>query len=660
MNRKIILIFILLISPWIAEAKYPELTPAIVNKKANEMLQMHASYKVLTPVLMERILQSYIDQLDPNKTYFIESDIHQWLVPSPELLNQTLQAYGKGDFQVFYTINDAMIRAILRRREIEKNIDLNKLPKDVHASEFKKMEWATSVEDLTNRITRIRALQVDTSLKLTDELKDKALQRIAKRQAKYEDDILNPDTNQRKNLILTNVLKATATALDSHTAYFTPEEASQFMISVQQRLLGIGAQLRDDLNGFTVVKIIDGGPAAENKQLKAKDRIIAVNNEPVVGMDIVDAVGLIRGEKGTLVDLTVIRETGEGADMKEEKLTITVPRGEVILKETRYDSQYMAYGDGGIAYLHLYSFYQDSTSSSAQDLEAALKKLKEEHHLKGVVLDLRYNSGGLLSQAVDVAGLFITKGVVVSIKDNTGDIQHLRDVDGNISWDGPLIVLINRSSASASEIVAQTLQDYGRALIVGDDHSYGKGTFQTFTLNSEDENSVNPEGEFKVTRGRYYTVSGKSPQLTGVISDVVVPGGISELDIGEKTAKFPLENDRIKENFDDDLSDIPFAKRSSIKMLYKFDLQAKVSTYVPYLPLLVSNSKERIEANKSYQHFLKRIAATDEEDEEVEQKDELENNDYQLEETYNVMRDLIYLMGLPVKDLKPAKPVLAK
>ena len=236
----------------------------------------------------------------------------------------------------------------------------------------------------------------------------------------------------------------------------------------------------------------------------------------------------------------------------------------MVLKETRYETNYEPFGDGVIAYLRLYSFYQDPDSSSSSDLAKEIKKLKDSHKIKGIILDLRYNSGGMLSQAVEVTGLFITKGIIVSIKDDAGNVQHLRELDGKTAWDGPLMVLINRASASASEIVAQTLQDYGRALVVGDDHSYGKGSFQTFTLSSAKNGSVNPQGEYKVTRGRYYTVSGKSPQLHGVISDVLVPGPFSEMEIGEQYAKYPLEGDQIKENFNDDLSDIPFlSKRQS-------------------------------------------------------------------------------------------------
>ncbi len=215
--------------------------------------------------------------------------------------------------------------------------------------------------------------------------------------------------------------------------------------------------------------------------------------------------------------------------------------------------------------MHLFSFYQDSNSSSASDLAAAIENLKKEHNLKGIILDLRNNAGGLLPQAVSVTGLFISKGVVVSVKDNTGQVQHLRNVENRKVWDGPLIVLTARTSASAAEIVAQTLQDYGRAIVIGDPETFGKGTFQTFTLESANFGKVNPKGEYKVTRGRYYTVSGKSPQLVGVKADIVVPGIFSEMEIGEKYSKFPVETDEIPPNFDDNLSDVPAIHRSQFE-----------------------------------------------------------------------------------------------
>jgi carboxyl-terminal processing protease len=645
MLKKILIICCLIAISLPIESKLPELSPRIVKVKMQEIMKAHAKHKKLTPELIKKILLNYLEELDPVKSYFIESDIHEWQEPTDKKLNSILQAYNNSNFNEFERIHDVLAQAILRRRVLEKQINLNDLPKHVDTKEFKDMKWVETEQELLTRLSRIRALQLESASKLSDELKEKSLQRIQKRQTKFEDDILNSTPIQKQNLILSNVLKASASSLDAHTSYFTPDEAAQFLINVQQRLSGIGAQLRDDINGFTVIKVIEGGPAALGKKLKAKDRIIAVNGEPVVGMDIIDAVDLIRGEDGTPVTLTVIREAdtkdGETTKPKDEKLDIVIIRGEVVLKETRYEDSYDPFGDGAIAYLRLHSFYQDADSSSAADLEKALKLIKESQKVKGVILDLRSNTGGLLSQAVDVTGLFITKGIVVSIKDEQGQIQHLRDLDSKTIWDGPLIVLINRASASASEIVAQALQDYGRALIVGDDNSYGKGTFQTFTLNSDNTNVVDPQGEYKVTRGIYYTVSGKTPQKTGVKSEILVPGAYSETEIGESFSKNALDNESIKENFDDDLSDIPASQRDKIRMLYKFNLQQKQNLYGKYLPILKENSRYRIEHNKNFQNFLKDLKKSDLTEEESEEQ--YGQNDLQLNETINIMKDLILM-----------------
>lgn len=644
--HRCLLIFAFVFSTFTAHAKPSEITPKDVTNRMGEIMKQHATYKQLTPTIVKRTLQNYLEELDPNKSYFIEPDIHQWLEPSDTLVNKILEDYKKNQFDVFEEINQAMSKAIQRRHELEKQIDMANLPKKVDPDEFKDMKWVPNTDDLLTRIKRIKSLQMDAASKLNGELKEKSLQRIAKHQAKHEEELLSKDPVYHQQLTLTNVMKAITASLDAHTSYFTPDEATQFMINVQQRLFGIGAQLRDDINGFSIVKIIEGGPAANGKELKIKDRIIAVNGEPVVGMDITDAVELIRGKENTPVVLTIIRETGQGEDKTEEKLDITVMRGEVVLKETRFEVSHEAFGDGIIAYIHLYSFYQDPESSSGGDLAKELEKLKKEYNVKGVILDLRMNSGGMLSQAVAVTGLFIGKGVVVTIKDDLEGVQHLRHIESKVEWGGPLIVLINRASASASEIVAQALQDYGRAIIVGDDHSFGKGSFQTFTLNTTGSGIVNPKGEYKVTRGRYYTVSGKTPQLTGVLSDIVVPGALSEMEIGEKFAKFPLENDQIKPNFEDDLSDIPASQLVQVKKLYRFDLQKPLHTYDPYMDRLKKNSADRVASNKIYQDFLKEIKKKDKEVLEDEAPEQFGKNDLQLTEAYNIMKDLILMEAI--------------
>ncbi len=619
--------------------KPPELTPEIVLKKSREIMRQHASQKDLNPLVMRRIFQSFLDELDPTKTYFTVPDIEKWLDPQDKALEAAIEAFRKGDFSTFFAMQDALGKAITRRRSIEPSLEGMPLPDHVSPQAFRDSPWAKNEKELIEKILAYRALQLDAINNLSPELKEKTLQRIDKREAKTEEEMTSPDMKFRKNLVYAELLKAVALSLDSQTNYFTPEEASQFLINFQQRLQGIGVLLRDDINGFTVTKIVEGGPSSRGKELRAKDRIIAVNGEPVVGMDISDVVSMIRGPENTPVVLTVVRKAADGKG--EEKLDVTVNRGEVVLNEARYKATLFPFGKGVIAVLRLHSFYQDPETSSTKDLTRALNQIKKEHPIEGVILDLRNNTGGLLNQAVAVTGLFITKGVVVSIKDETGEVQKLRNLEGPPLWSGPLIVLIDRTSASASEIVAQTLQDYGRALIVGDDHSFGKGSFQTFTLDSTAKGGVNPEGEYKVTRGRYYTVSGKSPQLVGVASEIVVPGSLSESDIGEKFSKYPLESDHIEESFNDDLSDIPFIHRLKFEALYKSNLQRRSKAYQKWIPTLKRNSAERLSKNGNYQNFLTELKKKTFPD--TAEMAPFGMNDLQLEEGVDIMKDLLIL-----------------
>jgi len=619
--------------------KPPELTPEIVLKKSREIMRQHASQKDLSPFLMKRMFQAFLDELDPTKTTFIFSDISKWLEPTDQQLDEAIASFKAGTFIPFFQMQDELGKAIQRRRSIESEINGMPLPDKISPQGFKDAPWAKDEKELVDRLLAYRALQLDALNNVTPELKEKTLLRIEKRELKIDEEMTSTDPQFRKNLVYAEILKAVAQSLDSQTNYFTPEEAAQFLISFQHRLLGIGVLLRDDINGFTATKIVEGGPAWRGKELKTKDRIIAVNGEPVVGMDISDVVAMIRGPENTSVVLTVIRPAKD--DKPEEKLDIKIMRGEVIVNEARYKTTLFPFGKGEIAVLRLHSFYQDPETSSTKDLTRALNQLKKDHKIEGIILDLRNNTGGLLNQAVGVAGLFVKRGVVVSIKDEAGDVQRLRNLEGNQLWNGPLIVLTDRLSASASEIVAQTLQDWGRALVVGDDHSFGKGSFQTFTLDTTGKVNVNPEGEYKVTRGRYYTVSGKSPQMVGVQADIQIPGSLSESDIGEKYTKFPLESDHIDASFNDDLSDIPFIHRMKFDALYRNNLQEKSSALQKYVPTLKRNSAERIATNKNYQNFLGEVKKKTMPDH--EQMAPFGVNDLQLDEAVEVMKDLLML-----------------
>ena len=637
--KKIFITFLLLIT-CLLNAKPPELTPKDTKRKIEEIFKAHVSHKTLTPELIKRSLNNFLEELDPTKTYLTESETLAWTSPSSNLL-ATIEKDFKADlFTQFELIYDTMVAAIKRRNTLEKEIESLPLPIGVSAEEFKELKWVINQDELKHRILALKALQLEAAEALDAETKDQLFLKLAKRRFSREQDITLSSKEERHNQMLSYVLKAITASLDSHTSYFTPSEASQFMIQVQQRLFGIGAQLRDNLNGFSIVKILDGSPALLSNQLKVGDRIIAVNHEPIVGLDIIEAVELIRGPQGSKVHLTLLRDSNDPENKQTEKLDVDITRDEIVLKDTRFETNLEPYGEGVIAHIRLFSFYQDPKSSSTLDIKNALESIKKEHQLLGVILDLRNNAGGLLPQAVSVTGLFINNGIVASIKDHTGKVQHLRNFEDNVTWDGPLLVLTNRASASAAEIVAQALQDYGRCLLVGDDHTYGKGSYQSFTLESANMQKVNPQGEYKVTRGIYYTVSGKSPQLGGAIADVVIPGIFSYLEIGESFAKYPLAPDSIKENFEDDLSDIHPLHRGKIKRLYKNSTQKVSDFYKPYLAILKQNSEKRIAINQNYQNFLKELQKADPSYENMES---FGQNDLQLEETLNIMKDLIFM-----------------
>ncbi len=630
-----------------AEAKAPDLSSRDVKNKLEEVLKAHASYKKFSPELIERTLQNFLEEIDPSKCYFLNDEISPWLHPSEDLLLSVLEEFSRGDYTTFHQIYSLLETAVERRNRIEEKIANHELIKDVKSDEFKEISYAGTEDELFLRLLRIKSLQIEAAGRLNEETCDLFLQRIQKRRLNHESELLSDHPEERARIVLSYILKSATCSLDSHTNYFTPSEANQFMIQVQQRLFGIGAQLKDTMDGFTVMRILEKSPASESK-LKINDRIIAVNHEPVVGMDIVEAVDLIRGEKGTPVLLTILR--GDAGSDDPEKHEIELIRNEVVLEESRLESTTEPFGDGVIAHLKLFSFYQDPNNSSTADLRKAIETIKKNHKLQGIVLDLRSNSGGLLPQAVSVTGLFIHKGIVVSIKDNSGKLQHLREIEGRPVWDGPLTVLVNRASASAAEIVAQTLQDYGRAIVIGDDHTFGKGSFQTFTLDPISNPKVNPQGEYKVTRGRYYTVSGKSPQLVGVHSDIVVPGILSSLDIGEKFSKFPLPNDSIEPHFEDDLSDISPLHRLQLGPMYKYNLQTKLTSWPSFLDKLRSNSQQRIDSNKNYQKFLTELQKKNFDSDPI---DLFGQSDLQLIEAFNITKDLIFLHQQP-HDIKIA------
>jgi len=355
------------------------------------------------------------------------------------------------------------------------------------------------------------------------------------------------DDLERKDYFAT-FLTTIVEEFDPHTNYFAPPERDNFDLRMSGKLEGIGARLQKKNDYIKVVDVISGGPAWRGEHLEVGDLIAKVRQEDekeavsVVGMRVDDAVKLIKGPKGTKVTLTI---KGVDGTLRDE----TITRDVVELEETYAKSTIIGKEDKKFGLINLPAFYFDMENykerNSASDVKKEIERLKEEG-VEGLVLDLRNNGGGSLRTAVDIAGLFIKEGPVVQVSSSDGK-EVLEDKDDSILWDGPLVILVNELSASASEILAAAMQDYKRAIILGSEQSYGKGTVQNLVdLNQwMRNNNLGDMGALKVTTQKFYRVNGGSTQLEGVKSDVVMPDRFSYIDVGERDYDNPLPYDKI-------------------------------------------------------------------------------------------------------------------
>lgn len=335
---------------------------------------------------------------------------------------------------------------------------------------------------------------------------------------------------------------------DPHSNYFAPPDKDRFDLQMSGKLEGIGARLQKKNDYITVIEIISGGPAWRSEKIEVGDAILKVKQEnekdpvSIVGMRIDDAVKLIKGPKGTKVTLTIKNVDGTISDK-------VLTRDVVELEETYAKSSFIEKDDRKFGLINLPQFYFDMENykerNAATDVKKEIIRLKEQG-MEGLILDLRDNGGGSLRTAVDIAGLFIKKGPVVQVA-STGNKEVLEDKDSEVVWDGPLVILVNELSASASEILAAAMQDYKRAIILGSKQTYGKGTVQNvIDLNQWlRKNDMGDLGALKITSQKFYRVTGGSTQLEGVKSDVVMPDRYSYIDVGERDYPNPLPYDKI-------------------------------------------------------------------------------------------------------------------
>jgi carboxyl-terminal processing protease len=432
-----------------------------------------------------------------------------------------------------------------------------------------------------------------------------------------------------------HILKALAKSLDAHTSYFSPDEAYEMRTSLEKQFEGVGVVLRESVDGVIITEMIKGGPAERCGEITPGDLLVEIDGKSIENAAYEDVLVAMKGEGKKEIELGVKHSDPEGSTTFKR---VSLKKEKIVIQEERLQYSAEPFADGIIGKLDLPSFYESSDQSSCvADIRMAIKNLKKKGKLYGIILDLRENSGGFLNQAVKVAGLFITSGVIVISKYSQGEIQYLRDIDGRVYFDGPILVLTSKGSASAAEIVAQALQDYGTALIAGDERTYGKGTIQYQTVTDEGAKAY-----FKVTIGRYYTVSGKSTQIEGVKADIIVPTLYSHYNIGERYLEYPLKNDRVPSAYADPLSDLDRNSKTWFQKNYLPNVQKKKLTWQKMLPVLTANSSFRLKNDKNFIKFLQ--ALDNPHDPKVYS---LQNNwgieDLQMAEAVNILKDMLLL-----------------
>jgi len=621
-----------------------------IHKVMNKILMRHVDKRELSTETIKKSFQIYIDQFDPERMYLLQSEVDPFLNLDPSQVEKILKGYRSDQYAAYQRLNTTIQQAIKRaranRQELKQNTDfLFQKGSDSSSEDFSKKERIKSFPETKSELKKRTAeefMQFIAQEKYTccDQTALRAFDQLLRQQERFylfTDSYGMPlPKNERENLFAMHILKALTKSLDSHTTYLDPDEAYEMKIRLEKGFHGIGVVLDQGRNGIVVSSIIENSPAERSGLVQAGDRIAKINGETVEHLSPKNLMSRLRGSTEKQVSLVLKREIpGSSA---EQTIPVVLTRELIAIDEGRVEVKEEAIKEGLIGKIVIPSFYRGLNGiTSENDLRKAIHALEKKGPLKGLILDLRENTGGFLNQAVKVAGLFITSGVVVISKYASGHERYFRDMDGKVSFDGPLIVLTSKATASAAEIVAQALQDYGVAIVVGDEQTYGKGTIQAQTVTSSNNSS-----HFKVTVGKYYTVSGKTPQVQGVKADIVVPSHYSHVAIGEEYLQHSLSSDTIPSSYKDALADIDIGLKPWYLRYYVPSLQKRQTDWKHLLPILKTNSEKRIASNQNYKTFL-----SSHQDpfafQSPSSPNRLKKVDYQMQEAVNILKDMIRL-----------------
>jgi carboxyl-terminal processing protease len=534
----------------------------------------HYEPKDLNDDFSSNVFDDFIDIMDPTKRYFLESDVREFekyrFMIDDEIKNT--------DITFFNVVYQRLMVRMEEAKEIYKEV-LSE-PFDYTADEtinidYADQEFASNKKELRERWRK--QLKYNTLTVFQDKIEnrisdaadnvdvgsdfsltfndipgtvDKALTEEEAREVtkttldEYFDFV---DDLERKDWFV-QYLNTIVEEFDPHTFYFAPDEKEKFDIGMSGKFEGIGARLQKKPEGAKIVEIISGGPVWRDQTLEVGDEILKVGQEGeepinIVGMRLDDAIKLIKGPKGSVVDLTVRRVDGTIE-------TVSITRDVVELEESYAKSATIESGDMRYGLINLPKFYVDfedyTERNAATDVAMEVERLKEAG-AEGIILDLRDNGGGSLKTVVEMAGLFIKDGPIVQVRSSGQRKEIHEDKDERIQWDGPLVILVNELSASASEILAAAMQDYKRAVVIGSKQTFGKGTVQNVIPldNIVRSNEHGDLGAIKLTTQKFYRINGGSTQLEGVKSDIVVPDRYSYIDLGERDQQNPLGWDKI-------------------------------------------------------------------------------------------------------------------
>jgi carboxyl-terminal processing protease len=581
----------------IAAKAEPQLSCSRIPELSRKLLHKHISFHYVNDELRQRVVDTYVKRLDSSKSLYLAGEVEALKLK----LRGVIQQIRDDNCSALLEIQlDQIVRYEALQKfatELLANDDYELDIEAVLIIDPDKRSYAIDAKGRDELVTKLIHFQMSNYVSSDMDLVE------AREKLTHRYELMTRRANEKTNEDLyASYLDAFATALDPHSNYLSQEVLEDFQISMGLSLEGIGVAL-SARDGYSVVeKVIPGGAAAGLKVLEPQDKIIAVaqdGEEPVdiIDMALRDVVRLIRGKRGTTVHLTVLRQ-GDTA----ERFQVSIVRDKINLEEQAAKIRFEEVEVGGeprkIGVLELPSFYGGNDPSgrqSSEDVAALLDEAIKEKAV-GLVLDLSRNGGGLLDTSVDIAGLFIEEGGIVAVRDTFSQVQVLRDPSSRIAWDGPLVVLISRVSASASEIVAGALKDYRRAVIVGDDHSFGKGTVQSMVPLPEGL------GALKVTTALFFRPGGQSTQHAGVASDVVIPSIFGTDDFGEAHQTYSLPTQSIAAFLD------PSA-------LHTDSSSEDAPSWKPITPALVQElalrSKKRVEVNEDLIKVRERIAKSD-------------------------------------------------